>query len=204
MLIAAALSALLALAVLGVLAGGQMWRHRVIYGCCALASAALLIGGLKHLGQTPGTGPAIVLPFGLPWMSAHFRLDNLSALFMVIVNVGTMAASVFGIGYCDHLPEPRRVTPFFPLFLFGMNAVLIADDAFMFLVSWEFMSLASWLLVLADHKNPENRSAAMVYLMMAAFGTFCLLTCFGLLAGPEGAYSFTAMRDAATSSPCIS
>ncbi len=194
MLIAAALSVFLALAVLGVLAGDEMWRHRVIYACCALACAALLIGGLKHLGQTPGTGPAIILPIGLPWMAAHFRLDNLSALFMVIVNLGTLAASVYGIGYCSHLPEPRRVTPFFPLFLFGMNAVLIADDAFMFLVSWEFMSLASWLLVLADHKNPENRSAAMVYLMMAAFGTFCLLTCFGLLAGPDGAYSFPAMR----------
>ncbi|RAU22925.1 hydrogenase 4 subunit B [Paramagnetospirillum kuznetsovii] len=194
MLIASALSALLALAVFGVLAGGEMWRHRVVYLGCAIASLVLLAGGLKHLGQTPGTGPAIVLPIGLPWMAAHFRLDNLSALFMVIVNLGTTAASVFGIGYCDHVPEPRRVTPFFPLFLFGMNAVLISDDAFMFLVSWEFMSLASWLLVLSDHRNEESRSAAFVYLMMATFGTFCLLTCFGLMAGAEGGYSFPAMR----------
>ena len=197
MLIASALSALLALAVLGALAGGEAWRHRVVYFCCGIASLVLLAGGLKHLGTTPGTGPAIVLPIGLPWMQAHFRLDNLSALFMVVVNLSTAAASFYGIGYCSHLPEPRRVTPFFPLFLFGMNAVLIADDAFMFLVSWEFMSLASWLLVLADHKNAENRSAAMIYLMMATFGTFCLLTCFGLLAGPEGAYSFPDMRRAA-------
>jgi len=196
MLIAAALSALLVLAVLGVLAGTEMWRHRVIYACTALASLVLLVGGLRHLGASPGTGPAIILPIGLPWMHAHFRLDNLSALFMVVVNLGTTMASVYGIGYCAHLPEPRRVTPFFPLFLFGMNAVLIADDAFMFLVSWEFMSLASWLLVLADHRNPENRNAAMVYLMMAAFGTFCLLTCFGLLAGGEGGYGFSAMRAA--------
>lgn len=194
MLIASALSALLALAVLGVLARGEMWRHRVVYLGCAVASLVLLAGGLKHLGQTPGTGPAIVLPIGLPWMQAHFRLDNLSALFMVIVNLGSAAASVFGIGYCAHLPEPRRVTPFFPLFLFGMNSVLISDDAFMFLVSWEFMSLASWLLVLSDHKNAENRQAAFIYLMMATFGTFCLLTCFGLMAGPEGAYSFPSMR----------
>ncbi len=196
MLIAAPMSSLLALAVLGVLAGGEMWRHRLIYVCCAIASLALLVGGARHLGQSPGTGPAFILPIGLPWMEAHFRLDNLSALFMVVVNIATCAASVFGIGYCSHLPEPRRVTPFFPLFLFGMNAVLIADDAFMFLVSWEFMSLSSWLLVLADHRTAENRDAALVYLIMATFGTFCLLTCFGLLAGPEGAYSFAAMRDA--------
>jgi hydrogenase-4 component B len=196
MLIAAALSALLALAVLGVAAGSEMWRHRLVYFCCMLASLVLLAGGLKHLGQSPGTGPAIVLPIGLPWMAAHLRLDNLSALFMVIVNLGAAATSAYGIGYCSHLPQPRRVTPFYPLFLFGMNAVLIADDAFMFLVAWEFMSLASWLLVLADHKNEENRRAAFVYLVMACFGTFCLLTCFGLMAGPEGGYSFAAMRAA--------
>lgn len=196
MLIAAALSALLALAVLGVAAGAEMWRHRLVYLCCMIASLALLAGGIKHLGQTPGTGPAIILPIGLPWMAAHFRLDNLSALFMVVVNLATAAASAYGIGYCSHLPEPRRVTPFYPLFLFGMNAVLIADDAFMFLVAWEFMSLSSWLLVLADHKNAENRHAAFVYLVMACFGTFCLLTCFGLMAGGEGAYSFPAMRAA--------
>ncbi|OAN55220.1 hydrogenase 4 subunit B [Paramagnetospirillum marisnigri] len=200
MLVASALSALLALAVLGVLAGGEVWRHRIVYLGCAVASLILIAGGLKHLGQTPGTGPAIVLPIGLPWLNAHFRLDNLSALFMVLVNVGTTAASVFGIGYTSHLPEPRRVTPFFPLFLFGMNAVLISDDAFMFLVSWEFMSLASWALVMSDHKNAENRQAAFVYLMMATFGTFCLLTCFGLLAGAQGAYSFPAMRATALDS----
>jgi formate hydrogenlyase subunit 3/multisubunit Na+/H+ antiporter MnhD subunit len=194
MLIAAAMSAFLALAVLGVAAGRVGWRHGVVYLGTALACAALLAGGLKHLGATPGTGPAIVLPIGLPWMAAHFRLDNLSALFMVVVNLAGACAAIYGIGYGNHLPEPRRVTPFFPLFLFGMNAVLLADDAFMFLVSWEFMSLASWALVLADHKEADNRNAAFVYLMMAGFGTFCLLTCFGLLAGTDGAYAFPAMR----------
>ncbi|CAA7611807.1 Formate hydrogenlyase subunit 3/Multisubunit Na+/H+ antiporter, MnhD subunit [Candidatus Terasakiella magnetica] len=194
MLVAAALSALLALAVLGVLAGAEMWRHRMVYFCCTIASLTLMAAGLKHLGANPGTGPAIVLPIGLPWMQAHFRLDNLSALFMVVVNLGGAAASAYGIGYTSHLPEPRRVTPFFPLFLFGMNAVLISDDAFMFLVSWEFMSLASWLLVMSDHTNAESRRAALVYLIMATFGTFCLLTSFGLMAGAQGSYAFPAMR----------
>jgi hydrogenase-4 component B len=196
MLIAAALAALPLLALLGLTAGRCEWSHRVVYGGSCLASLVLLIGGLAHLGASPGTGPAVVLPFGLPWMEAHFRLDNLSALFMVIVDLSAAACGAYGIGYGLHVPEPRRVTPFFPLFVFGMNAVLLSDDAFVFLVSWEFMSLASWLLVLADHRQAENRRAAMVYLTMAVFGTFCLLTCFGLLAGPDGGYTFAAMRRA--------
>ena len=32
----------------------------------------------------------------------------------------------------------------------------MADDAFSFLVAWEFMSLSSWALVLANHRAAEN------------------------------------------------
>ncbi|MGE5504746.1 MAG: hydrogenase 4 subunit B [Actinomycetota bacterium] len=190
------MAALLALALLGLAAGRRGWSHGLVHAGCFLASMALLAGGLKHLGGPHGAAPVLVLPVGLPWLDAHFRLDNLSALFMVIVDLAAAAASAFGVGYSHHLPAPRRVTPFFPLFLFGMNGVLLADDAFVFLVSWEFMSLASWLLVLADHHEAENRRAALVYLLMAAFGTFCLLPCFGLMAGPGGDYTFAAMRSA--------
>ncbi len=194
MLIAGALGLLLALGLAGVAFGRFDRTHPAVYAGCLAASLALMAAALRHFGNATEVPPTLVLPIGLPWLHAHVRLDNLSALFMLIVDLGAAAASLFAIGYGSHVPEKRRVTPFFPLFVFGMNAVLLADDAFVFLVSWEFMSLASWALVLSDHKQAENRRAAMVYLTMAAFGTFCLLTCFGVLAGPDGDYTFTAMR----------
>jgi hydrogenase-4 component B len=40
----------------------------------------------------------------------------------------------------------------------------------------------------------ENLRAGYVYLVMASFGTFALLLAFGLLAGPDGAYAFDAIR----------
>jgi len=193
MLIAAALGLLLVLALLAVMFGAFARTHSLVYAGCGIASLALLVGGLRHLGVVEAS-PSLVLPMGLPWLSAHLRLDNLSALFMVIVNVSGAAASLFAIGYNRHLPEPARVTPFFALFLFGMNAVLLADDAFVFLTSWEFMSLSSWALVISDHTKKENRNAATLYLVMAVFGTFCLLTCFGTMAGAGGDYTFAAMR----------
>src|SRR4029453_2809858 len=69
-----------------------------------------------------------------------------------------------------------------------------ADDAFAFLVAWEFMSLASWFLVLANHRADETRRAAYVYLVMASMGTAALLLAFGLLAGVAGDYRFAAIR----------
>ena len=75
-----------------------------------------------------------------------------------------------------------------------MNLVVLAADAFSFLVSWEFMSLASWALVLAHHRSEESRRAGYIYILMASFGTFALLLAFGLLAGAEGHYAFAAIR----------
>ncbi len=85
--------------------------------------------------------------------------------------------------------------PFYPLFLAAMILVVVADDAFSFLFAWEFMSLSSWALVMAHDQLRENVRAGFVYIVMASFGTLALLIAFGLLAGPDGAYAFSAIRD---------
>ena len=89
--------------------------------------------------------------------------------------------------------------PFFPAFLAGMNLVVLADDAFTFLLTWEFMSLTSWALVMAHHRHSDNAKAGYIYLLMASFGTLSLLLAFGLLAGPDGGYGFDAIRAATPS-----
>jgi hydrogenase-4 component B len=142
------------------------------------------------------TGPAQIarLPIGLPWLGAHFRLDPLAAAFLIVVNLGGATASLYGLGYGRHEEEPGRVLPFFPAFVAGMNLVVLADDAFTFLLTWEFMSLTSWALVMAHHRQPGNARAGYIYLLMASLGTLSLLLGFGLLAGPAGSYTFDAIR----------
>src|ERR1035437_332223 len=60
------------------------------------------------------------------------------------------------------------------------------------------MSLSSWALHMAHHRDPENRDGGYVYIVMASFGTLSLLLGFGVLAGGGGGYSFDAMRSAPT------
>jgi formate hydrogenlyase subunit 3/multisubunit Na+/H+ antiporter MnhD subunit len=113
---------------------------------------------------------------------------------LVVINLGGAASSLYGFGYGQHELEPSRVVPFFPAFLAGMNLVVVANDAFSFLLSWELMSLTSWALVLAHHKEQENRRAALIYLLMASFGTLALLFAFGVLSGAQGDYDFETIR----------
>jgi hydrogenase-4 component B len=185
---------LLALGVLSVALGRKPGFHRATYGVSLAASGAALLAAGTHLIADGGAASTLTLPIGLPWLGAHFRLDALAAFFLVVVNLGGAAASLYGLGYGRHEEAPQRVLPFFPAFLAGMNLVVLADDAFTFLLSWEFMSLTSWALVMAHHLDRENVRAGYVYLVMASFGTLALLLAFGLLAGVDGAYGFDAIR----------
>ena len=197
----AGVAALLLLAVLAVALGRRTIATPLVYGSAFIVSLALCVVALVHLlgGAAAAT---LTLPIGLPWIGAQFRLDALAAFFLAIVDFGGAAAAFYAIGYGRHEEAPQRVLPFFSAFLAGMNLVLLADDAFTFLLSWEFMSLASWALVMAHHRDPANAHAGYVYIVMASAGTALLLLAFGLLAGPAGGYAFDAMR-AATPSPLL-
>jgi formate hydrogenlyase subunit 3/multisubunit Na+/H+ antiporter MnhD subunit len=188
--------ALLGTFLLALLFGRRPFASGLFYTLTLLICAPALVAGFTTLfgGDVP---PATIeLPLGLPWLGAHLRLDLLSAFFLLVVNTGAAVASLYAIGYGAHEKERQRVLIAYPLFLAGMNFVVLAADAFTFLLSWEFMSLASWALVVSHHRDPENLRAGYIYLLMASFGTLCLLLAFGLLAGAAGSYGFDAMRAA--------
>jgi formate hydrogenlyase subunit 3/multisubunit Na+/H+ antiporter MnhD subunit len=190
----ALVAALLAIAAIAIAIGDSPRGSTLVYGATLVVSVALVAAALPALLGGFETAPAVKLALGIPWLGAHFRLDVLSAFFLAAVNLGAATASLFALGYGRHEPAPGRVLPFYPAFLAGMTIVVLADDAFTFLVSWEFMSLSSWALVMAHHRVSDNVRAGYVYLVMASFGTLALLLTFGLLAGPDGSYAFADIR----------
>jgi len=188
-------AALLVLAALAIPMARTAAATPVVYGASLIIAAVSLSAAAAHLLGDKAIAN-VVLPIGVPWLGTHFRLDALSAFFLIVVDLGALCASLFALGYGTQENAPQRVLPFFPAFLAGMTLVVIADDAFTFLMSWEFMSLTSWALVMSHHREPDNVRAGYVYLVMANFGTLSLLLAFGLLAGPEGLYTFEQMRAA--------
>ncbi len=162
--------------------------------CCGLC-AALATCALAAL-LTSATPLLVQLPIGLPLGHTLLGWDALSATFAALINAVIALVSWYAVGYGSHEHEPQRVLPFYAAFLAGMNLILMANDAFSFLVGWEFMSLASWALVVSQDRDASNRHAGFVYLVMAFAGTLCLLLLFGMLAGSAGGYSFEQIRAA--------
>jgi formate hydrogenlyase subunit 3/multisubunit Na+/H+ antiporter MnhD subunit len=142
----------------------------------------------------------VVLPIGLPWLHVCLRLDPLAGFFFFIVGFVSFTAACYGPAYIrEHFEGPNPIGAlilFTGLFVGGMLLVLLAADAFSFMIAWELMSLASYFLVAFQHHHAENRSAAFLYLLMAVVGGAFILLAFGVLARFCDSFSFAAMAAA--------
>ena len=175
------------------LQGSQRLLTRLLFPLGALG--ALAIAGVGAVGLS-APASSIVLPIGLPDLPFHLRLDALSAFFMVLLGGVAFGITVYASGYFRSMAAGplALLALWYHLFLAGMVTVLLADDAYAFMVAWEVMALSSYFLVTTDHKVPEIRSAGFLYLLIAHVGAVSLLLTFGVLQGGHGDYTFDTMR----------
>jgi hydrogenase-4 component B len=156
----------------------------------ALAATALM--NLNHPAET------LILPLGLPDLPAHLRLDALSSAFLILLGVASAGISIFAAGYFrrGEGTAPGLLCLQYHLFLASMGFVLLADDAYSFMLAWETMALSSYFLVTTQHRIPEIRQAGFLYLLIAHLGAIAILLCFGILQGGSWHFTFDAMRAA--------
>ncbi len=138
------------------------------------------------------------LNLGLPWLPWHVHFDSLSAFFFLIIGIAVFAVSLYAPHYTHHEQKDAQgfavLSLFTGLFVAGMMLVLLADDAFMFMIAWELMSVASYFLVAFQHENPANRRAAFLYLLMAEVGALLIILAFGVVASFADGFTFDALR----------
>ena len=185
------------------------WLLVGVAGVFALRRFALVaqllfpVGGLLGLAlfglalsALPGTPEVAVLPIGLPGLPFHLRLDNLSAYFLMVIGGAGAGISAFASGYFrkGEGTPPGLLCLEYHVFLASMAGVVLADDAYSFMVMWETMALSSFFLVTANHRIAEVRSAGYLYVVMAHIGALGVLLCFGVLQANTGDYTFGNMR----------
>ncbi|HEV2977365.1 MAG TPA: hydrogenase 4 subunit B [Casimicrobiaceae bacterium] len=193
-LIVAAIAAWLAIGALGLVRPRNLiYVGRVLFSAGAVVG--LFVAGIALLALTQ-VAQAAVLPLGLPDLPFHLRLDALSAFFLFLLGATAAGISIFSAGYfrASEGAAPGLLCLQYHTFLAAMAFVLIADDAFVFMIAWETMALASFFLVTTDHRMPEIRRAGFLYLLVAHLGALSILLCFGVLQGGGGDYTFGSMR----------
>jgi len=165
----------------------------VLFPLGALLGAALFAVALSALFAPVEEA---VLPIGLPGLPFHFRLDALSAFFLMVIGAAVAGVSLFAAGYFrkDQGTPPGLLCLQYHVFLAAMALVVLANDAYAFMVTWETMALSSFFLVTANDRDPEARRAGYLYLLIAHVGAIAILLCFGVLQANTGDYAFSNMR----------
>ena len=171
---------------------------RTLFPLGALASVAIfcVAGGFLLSGRGPET---MTLALGLPDLPFHLRLDALSAFFLLVLGLAGAGISTFAAGYfrSGEGTAPGLLGLHYHVFMASMALVMLADDAYLFMVAWETMALSSYFLVTSQHRIAEIRRAGFLYLLMAHMGAVCILLGFGVLQGGGWQFTFDAMRGAA-------
>ena len=189
----------LAAAWLAIGVAGLAALHRLHFVARVLFPAGGVVALLLAAAALPalwGTPQAAVLPIGLPGLPFHFRLDGLSAFFLVVLGATAAGVSLFSAGYFRQSEgtAPGLLCLQYHVFLAAMALVVLADDAYAFMVMWETMALASFFLVISNHRIAEIRRAGYLYLLIAHIGALGILLCFGVLQANTGDYSFDNLR----------
>ena len=170
---------------------------------CAAACAIGLLSTAAGLG-----GPAQTLrrAWSVPYGELALGIDPLSRLFLLIVFAVCLAGAVYGAAYLPRVAAGRWLGPpwfFFSLLAASMAVVVMARNGVLFLVAWEAMALASFLLVTFESDHASVRDAGRLYLIATHVGTAFLLALFASLAARTGSMDFGLWHEAAPGGPPV-
>ncbi len=174
-------------------------RPRVALAGALLAAGAgggcaLVAGLIALLGR--GTG-ALALSHPITLGGLAWRLDALSAWFLVPLGLVTAAAALHSWGYVSTAGASRKPAAYgalFGLLVSALVTVFTADDVVLFLIGWEMMSAAAFFLVSYEDREPDARRGAWFYLVASHLGTALLIfPVLILLAGRASSTSFAAV-----------
>jgi hydrogenase-4 component B len=149
------------------------------------AAAATLVAGGFSQGE--------LFIHGASQFAFGYRLDGLSAWFLIVLSTLAVPIAIFSIGYLSSYHFHRRstfVVAAFNVLVGAVELVFVANDVITFLFAWEMMTLTAAGLVATHHEDPASRRAATVYLVMSHLATGCLIAGFLVLSRISGSLSF--------------
>ncbi len=127
------------------------------------------------------------------------RMDSLSALFVAVISIGSVASVLYARGYLEHTLGEKSTAHVslhyasLAVMAYAMMGVVTSEGGYSFLFFWELMTVASFLLILYDAQRREVVRAALSYLIMMHMGFVMLVIGFVMLSSATGSASFTAL-----------
>lgn len=147
-----------------------------------------------------------VLSFNINSLPIHFwfqlpsiKIDQLSALFIMMINIVTLGAMIYAKDYLNRHEHKKGIIGmsmhYYSLFILYMSLILLTmiRDGFMFLFLWELMSLSSFVLLAFDGERENIRKISLNYIIQMHIGFFLILAGFLIAYKKTGVFGFEAL-----------
>jgi hydrogenase-4 component B len=162
------------------------------------AAIAALLGIIFSISVIFGDTFSYDLSSG-SYLKFGFFVDRLSAFFILVISISVFAVSIYSTGYVREYFGKKNIGYLgflYNIFILSMIFVSSADNAVMFLIVWELMSVVSYFLVVYEHEKPETRKAGFIYIVMTHIGTGFIMLSFLIFVGTSASYSFGTFAEA--------
>ncbi|MBM3245074.1 MAG: hydrogenase 4 subunit B [Candidatus Omnitrophica bacterium] len=133
-----------------------------------------------------------------------FLFDPLSLFFLVVIAIISLPSAIYSFGYLKGEYSPAKINLswfLLAIFVLSMAAVVTINNALIFLVAWEIMSLVSYFLVVFDTKHDKSIQAGMIYIVMTHIGTAFLIAAFMIMFKHAGSFDFLEIKKACLAMP---
>ncbi|HYD19785.1 MAG TPA: NADH-quinone oxidoreductase subunit L [Patescibacteria group bacterium] len=158
-----------------------------------LIAAAISCTLFWQLNMTASYIPKVIDLF--TWISSgslslkwSLRIDQLSVVMIVVINVVSAAVHIYSVGYMHHDKRRALFQCYLSLFTFAMLMLVTANNFVQLFFGWEGVGVASYLLIgFWHHKESANSAAIKAFVVNRigdfglALGIFAVFLVFGTL-----------------------
>jgi len=127
----------------------EKYSIRIVMSCLALSACAILVldyhSFMQGLPNTLQMGTWLLS--GEYHIKISFLIDKLSLMLLNLNAAISLLVFAFSINYLHRDPGFHRLFMVFSLFYVGMQLIVMAGNAALLFVGWEFAGLSSYLLI---------------------------------------------------------
>jgi len=171
----------------------------------ALILVNTMISSYFAVQSLAGDAISFSLPGSLVTGNIPVRIDALSGWFILIINLVFVTGAFYGLFYMKAYREQRNNLTLhsiaFVIQHASMISICVVQNSFTFLIAWEIMALASFLVIIFEHEHIITIKAGINYLIQAHFSILFLMIGFLWVASKTGSYDFQAIASYSASVP---
>lgn len=184
----------------------ENFKFKVVSLFTGFGAVLCSIPALKVItsGETLTHTFACTTPFGL----VNVVIDPLTAFFILVISCMSFLATIYANGYMKHyLNKNMNVSShclFLVLLIASMLSVVTVQNALMFLIVWEIMSLSSAFLVIFEDNKKEVLAAGIKYLIYMHISVLFIILAFVLMTINSGSMEFSAFKEVLSNNQSLS